>query len=98
MTPAAVLRAAAALIEERGWCQGQSYGDHGEVCALGAIWEVDQMRTEGLKARRRLALWLVRKQRFKPTDTFDYVAQWNDDPSRTQSQVIAALRQAAGDE
>ena len=96
MTPASVLRAAAALIEHEGWTQGvlRNYAT-GARCAYGAIFDVTifhpvtPQQTELLdRAHSTLLDFLHMKKGLS-------VSAWNDDPSRTQAEVITTLRAAA---
>jgi hypothetical protein len=81
------LLAAADLIEKNGWCQRGFF--HGErSCALGAIRRVTHLRHNHdnyYSATVRLEIQIGMRS----------VGAWNDQPERTQEEVIAALRKAA---
>ena len=96
-----VLRDAARIIEERGWCQNAVQDLNGAVCAWGGIRlaiygdsdsdgstafiELDEAST------RALAEYLE-----PGTGIFiGTVASWNDEPGRSVPEVVAALRGAA---
>jgi hypothetical protein len=85
-TPAGMLTAAADLIEQRGWCQRKFQDDDGRLCVEGAIYH-------GLAVLDRVCFDAVRILRRHIGD--DSLIRWNDQPGRTQDQVVAALRAAA---
>ena len=86
-TVADVLREAARIIEEFGWWQSgnpdRSYGH----CAMTAVSQAsnddDALSSQALYVLRR-SLGLGR-----------WPDAWNDEPDRTEAEVIAALRNAA---
>lgn len=101
-----VLARAADIIEERGWRQGWFVDpDTGCVCAVGAMhvavglppdasiytsenspeWQLADAAWE------TFGRWLASKTG-KPSES---AGGWNDHPSRTQAEVVAALRAAA---
>lgn len=77
-----LLLKAAALIEERGWCQGSMLSPSG-YCALGAIGVAGDYRDIAYKARDKFSA------------VVGSVATWNDWPGRTKEEVIAKLRSVA---
>jgi hypothetical protein len=87
-----LLLKAAALIEERGWCQREQESDDGRLCALGALHYADGNRPYdgvsklGQKARNRLC---------RAIGTDRVGSQWNDVPGRTKEEVVAKLRAVA---
>ena len=98
-----VLRHAARIIEERGWCQDRIGTSGGAVCAIGAIKEADPATgVDAMNWQRRLA-W--RTMRFAeralqlpipPEGALRRpLSEFNDAPGRTAAEVIAALRAAA---
>lgn len=90
MTAREVLLRAADRIERFGWVQGRAHGDGGSCCALGAISAVlGAGFTTGLES---MQIVLARHLGIAPCN----VARWNDAPGRTASDVITALRAAAG--
>jgi hypothetical protein len=85
---AGVLRKAAALIRERGWHRGDWVSSCGGLCADAAInvaagSEADRYNAASYAAR------LVLQSRV------GFLWDWNDAPSRTKDEVIAALLAAA---
>lgn len=89
VTEADVLRRAADLLEEFGWCQGE-YGSKQDekFCAVGACWE----------AKRELGLDVCGDEYLQwPESALGLadVPPWNDDPARTKEEVIARIRAAA---
>lgn len=93
--PNQILLDAATRLETHGWIQGayakDSFGKIGrvqsipapqlrETCVIGALIAVDAY---GELEVLRESLGVIA------------VADWNDDPKRTKSEVIAALRKAA---
>lgn len=103
LTVADVLERAADLIEPEGaWTQGAyavgedfTAEDDGDdwpeaptcFCLMGAIAWVQEIDRPGD----------IDFARFSPSLglSVDYVANWNDAPSRTQAEVVAKLREAA---
>ncbi|MGI8682037.1 MAG: DUF6197 family protein [Mycobacteriales bacterium] len=94
-TVADVLDDAADYIETNGWCQKTMYaagdGPHPAACAMGAI-----LRTapEGH--------WFVGRAIDELAHTVGHTVRrssvaWNDDPDRTEQQVLDMLRLAAKD-
>ena len=99
LTVPEVLRKAADLIEPEGaWTQGEMGRDHtGErvscrsdaavkFCALGAISRAGDGALEDEAAQ-------ILRDVVKPRR--NDIARWNDAPGRQQSEVVAALREAA---
>ena len=91
MTPAAVLRAAAALIEHEGWIQGDYFRPGEGYCVLGAIRDSAQevfghpVTVGACKAVRDMV----------GISGPASISLWNDSPKRTQAEVITTLRAAA---
>lgn len=88
MTPQEILSAAADLIEEHGWVQGE-YGDEEYgFCVMGAVYaataEHATDRDRG-NAVNRLAGSLG----------YNAVVYWNDSIAKSKEEVITALRKAA---
>lgn len=100
---AEVLNLAADLIEPEGaWTQGEyARGASGRrvttlraakcFCIIGAI-DAAQGHNPGTESSINIVA-VVR--RTLELDHASDVADWNDDPSRTQAEVVTALRQAA---
>ena len=88
-----VLRHAARIIEERGWCQRDMTTPDGRVCLVGAIVIANGCDTNGFGGY------------FTPigSEAWDLMwdrlvvlpSSWNDTPGRTAAEVIAALNAAA---
>jgi hypothetical protein len=67
-------------INQHGWHQSEYENEHGSVCLLGAVYRVsfrDEPRRE-LKSHLHSALK-------------DWTSGWNDDPGRTQADVVGVL-------
>jgi hypothetical protein len=84
------LRAAAALLEKEGWSQGAVRGQNGGRCALQAIADSGITNVERFFAELLLDDYLMTTYKWARG-----VIHWNDDPSRTQEEVINAMREAA---
>lgn len=86
---AAVLDGAADLLERDGWCQRAWRNRTGQRCAQTAL--VDS--AEGVYDDPWVkATWVMRQW------IGESLTPWNDEPGRTASEVIAALRGAAASE
>lgn len=81
----------AALLCERGWCQGQFGFGTSCRCAWGAILEVSS--TDVLLYAAMLRRWCG-VIGVNP-ENFEGLPSWNDAPDRTQTEVVAKLREAA---
>lgn len=79
------LERSADYIEKHGWARGRLLDDHGRVCALGAYYQVMEVRTQATFAAARLA------------DALDIsvVADWNDQRGQTKAHVVASFRASA---
>lgn len=88
---------AAQIIRERGWCQGIAEMRSGEVCAFGAILQTGRYDTVGIDAYVRLSDFVATLDHkcLPESAGTNFVARWNDHPSRTKAEVIAALEAAA---
>jgi hypothetical protein len=86
----AVLVAAAARLEEHGWCQRQSRTGSGALCPIAAI-AVAAAGDKQLedRAQHALEIWVIWHS------DAPSVARWNDAPERTKDEVLAALNAAA---
>ncbi|MDP9145933.1 MAG: hypothetical protein M3N43_14790 [Actinomycetota bacterium] len=78
-----MLRHAARIIEERGWCQTTMEDRAGRVCLLGGI-----VKSVGYQELGRAAHQFVMGQ-------IGSAINFNDTHGRTAAEVIAALRAAA---
>jgi hypothetical protein len=91
-----ILRRAAQVLAERGWCQGDYEDEQGHVCARGAInlvvtglpWEEGEHNPLATSAAWALAKYL---NGYWAAD----VSDWNDAAERTEAEVRAALLAAA---
>lgn len=89
MTPEETLLAAADVINQRGWCQGELKDKNGAVCAMGAICSVAQWQSrEALDAHRLLIAEIG----------CGTIVGWNDAPERTAEDVILTMKKAANHE
>lgn len=92
------LLAAAQIIRERGWCQGDYSDARGAVCTLGALLVVDSWKVgdrEAIWKFEDLPLHEACRLRFQKYLGIDFTPQWNDAPGRTVDDVLAALTSAA---
>lgn len=90
-TAADVLRAAARYIEEHGWEHSGEYVAQGRVCVYGAI---NAVLTGDPESSAMPDLKWDAIGRFMDVID-DGPARWNDDPARTEAEVLQALRDAA---
>lgn len=90
---------AADLIERDGWCQGVLRTATGEHCALGAI--VETIAGGGITDRALAqSVWtnpdvIDARNALYETIGNKTIANWNDEPKRTKTEVVAALRDTA---
>lgn len=96
-----ILRAAADDIVRLGWCQFTYRDESGCLCGMGAVITacgVDPYGQGGRSYPYGSNARLVDACRGYLTEWLGGpFASWNDEPGRTQDQVVAALRQAADD-
>lgn len=94
-------RAAADLIEERGWCQGRLRDLAGQFCAMGALqatgasnWDLEEFNGHAI---RFLADRGDRRPGFlgDGPGRWNTVVGWNDAPDRTAAEVTGMLRAVA---
>lgn len=94
---------AANLLEERGHVKYTLKDPNGSMCALGAIleaegykwnhdWEAEDSLTRPAATAICKALGLESKGRWGPQSV---VAEWNNDPAISPSDVMKGMRQAA---
>lgn len=86
-TPADVLTGAAELILRDGWCQFMARMPSGERCVGAALYDVTGDSEPYREARR----WLSSTLHIAPGG----VGGWNDEPGRTEGEVVVSLRTAA---
>jgi len=96
----AIARQAAAVIEVRGWNQGNFQADDGEVCVRGAFNSAWRQTSAGPPcfAEVEFSLWLkdLGVLDRSPTGYYaNYLADWNDEPGRTKEEVVGYLRKFA---
>jgi len=111
-TPADILRGAATYLTTHGWHQGDAFRrDTGQpfppACTLGAIHVAATGTTGSLNSstdifvlrhtEQVLAAYLELGLDLIDTDSFELIADWNDESDRTTEQVTAALNDAADD-
>jgi hypothetical protein len=98
-TTADVLRHAARIIEERGWCRGELQDNQGAVCAMGAVHLAVAGKEYG--AEILSSGWRLQGdaenaiKHYLGLSADDNVEDWNDKTPHTAAEVIAALRAAA---
>lgn len=102
-TPEEVLLEAADYLENRGWTRGVYADENGCLCLAGAL----NLATIGRAAPYPYSSitdqqWALARQ---VTDLIEErcgiesgpaLAEWNDAPDRTRSEVVSMLRRAAG--
>lgn len=81
-----VLNRAADLIERDGWVQGRFRGPNGEHCATDAVVCACEFSMVVYNDAVDVLLEAIRRQN---------LPRWNDEPGRTQAEVVAKLRAAA---
>ena len=91
MTTCELRKKAAAVIQERGWCQ-DDYEDNGAVCTIGAL-NVAAGRTPDDEDLEQLSSVAESMGLF----VLGGIAAWNDAPDRTQAEVIARLLDGCDD-
>lgn len=91
-----ILRAAKALIETRGWCQGDEASiwgpPNGPCCAATAISQLNIPWSGGQSFQGNGAIKLLKQAAGLPE--IYGLAQWNDAPERTKEEVLAAYDKA----
>lgn len=94
MTVADVLRKAAGVVRDRGWCRWITQDGAGRVCAYGAIntalhghgnWDVDEDRAIDVGAVPALVLGIRRTA----------LAVWNNEVAEDGEQVAQVFEKAA---
>lgn len=83
-TPKGILKAAARLIRERGWCQFRFQDDAGRIDISHAI------NTQTRKMELRLEAYDLAMKRIGPTDVIG-LPSWNDQPERTVEDILKVL-------
>lgn len=89
-TPKAILKHAAKLIEERGWCRGDYEDDDGRLCLIGAI----RLASTGSSNRHNHRTEDAYRA-FRWAENISDAVYWNDARSRSKHQVIKALLKAS---
>ena len=79
------LLAAAQYIRHYGWCQEQTIAENGAVCLVGAVHFCGDEKEYPNTELEKLGIALGTP----------WIADWNDDPSRTKEEVIAVLEKVA---
>lgn len=83
-----VLRRAASVIRERGWCQYKQEDAEGRVCAMGALYIAEHGESCGSPSRLTYAAARL-------LGGWENLVNWNNDLGRIASEVITALEDAA---
>jgi hypothetical protein len=92
---------AADVLVEKGWCQGEKKNDEGNLCAIGALMEVEDDYLESKYAMDAAAERLAAggEASAMRTGLLHPLARWNDRPERTAEDVILLFKElAAGGE
>lgn len=85
-----VLLRAADIIRKNGWAGAHKWGNPGHPrCVMGAIDEASWRDDGTFYGYARPA------DRFEASIGFRYGVNWNNEPGRTQEQVVEALERAA---
>ena len=103
---AAVLRRAAGIVRERGWCRGTQQDELGRVCALGALNIALSGHVYSFRGPFRLDGWQPSNHPGMDAachalyeaigdDTFWCIPHWNNQPGRTADEVAQMLDRAA---
>lgn len=87
-TPADILRNAALILAERGWCQNSIVRPDGRVCAMGAI-------DLAISGRVRFGPLFEEVLFLLDEHLHQCTPHWNDTPGRTADEVTAAMRATA---
>lgn len=80
------LKKAAALLRKHGWCQWRAVDGNGGMCVVAAL----SMSTTGSAKSSAVLDTPEYKELVRRTGS-RYVADWNDEPSRTYEEVLALL-------
>jgi hypothetical protein len=82
-----VLIKARDYLVEHGWCQGAMENRSGQVCIFGAVYIVGEFNSsvDPTFSRVMFALKNITK---------DSAQRWNDEPGRTQEEVVSLFDQA----
>ena len=92
---AVVLRRAAALIEKRGWNQGDYQNDNGCLCALGAIRVACGINaSEWLELDEHPLLWSVYNT-LRSDLGGRSIDSWNDSKFTSKDDVVSGMRRSA---
>lgn len=89
--PADILRHAALILEETGWCQGMFTAPDGRHCMVGALMAANDYSTVDLNRPTTSPIHKAEVALYKA----GYGIGWNDRTGRTEAEVIAALRETA---
>lgn len=88
-----VLECAAKLLEEKGWIQHSYRDDNNQHCVVGAVAVCKESFMANGSILGYPASNILRANEFPVIN--GSCSAWNDDPSRTKEEVIAALLSAA---
>ena len=92
MSVSDILAKAADLIEPEGAWSGGCV--HGRDCAATAIWQANGNFGDS-RPTRPAQRFFAKQIGVNPSRVPSSIYCWNDDPSRTQSEVVAKLREAS---
>lgn len=99
---ALTFRRAAQIVQARGLGKGLYIQPTGEVCAVGALMAAEGKHPEHSypDLSKSSAVWFLSSRVLSATvdsDPIERIADWNDQPERTQAEVVEALLSAARD-
>jgi hypothetical protein len=90
---------AADYIDVHGWCQKQPLNKHGNVCAVGAVYAVDNsLGVLTGKATTGSVMASEALERLRKYTGSSTVWLWNDKPWRTKEEVVFVIRECANQE
>src|SRR5690348_1929195 len=93
MKPSEVISEARNILFERGWTQGTYENDAGELCTLGALNAVYQLKERAPDVHLGAAIMSARVA-VQESIGHKRIPTWNDHRDRTFSDVIDALDKA----
>ena len=84
---------------KRGWCQDSLKDENGNVCVNGALWEYEYEKNnykaktlEAISYFHTIALKILGKPVSENPITNSFtIIKWNNDPERTQEEVVDLL-------
>jgi hypothetical protein len=94
---AETIERAADLIETGGLTKGEYSNSQGAHCLLGALGTVASTVFEYGRATEEVARRIAGAEGYNPEWGFAYIVGYNDEPTRTQSEVVDMLKTIAKD-